>query len=151
MPMPTDDMVTAIFKKLDASTLLQGATYLNGTDKIEKQARRRKGMVAPCITMKIGGTSLNTESKVMDATVYINTYVADHANGTANYVKLSSIAVTVEALLEDADLSSYSMYRFFNCYVVSPHGEAYFDPDFPDEHYVTTVIRYQCQGDLGVA
>lgn len=137
--------LTAVFKALDADTTLQGANYLNGTDRIEKGSRRRKGLTAPCIAIKVGGTLLNTEDKVQDAILYINSYAQDQQNGTPDLTRLSAIAGQVEALLDDAALKAAAGMRYFNCYVTSPHGEAYFDPDFPNEHYVSTTVRIQCQ------
>ncbi|HOT98863.1 MAG TPA: hypothetical protein PKZ83_17205 [bacterium] len=145
MPVSAYTILTTVFKKLDADTTLQGASYLNGTDRIEKGPRRRKGLTAPCITMKIGGTSLDTDDKVQDATIYINSYALDKSNGTPDLTRLSAIAGQVETLLDDASLTAASGMRYFNCYVTSPHGEAFLDPDFPDEHYVSTIIRVQCQ------
>lgn len=138
-------ILTALFKTLDADATLQGANYLGGTDRIEKGYRRRKGLTAPCIAMKIGGATMNTEGKVQDALIYINSYALDKANGTADLTRLSAIAGQVETLLDDTNLTAASGMRFFNCYVTSPHGEAYYDPDFPDEHYVATALRVQCQ------
>jgi|GEM_PF-2391813 len=145
MPVTAYTFLTAVFKKLDADATLQGANYLNGTDRIEKSSRRRKGLTAPCITIKIGGTSINTDDKVQDSILYINAFAADKANGTADLTKLSAIAGQVETLLDDASLTATAGMRYFNCYVTSPHGEAYFDPDFPNERYVTTTVRVQCQ------
>jgi len=145
MPVTAYTFLTAVFKKLDADTTLQGANYLNGTDRIEKGSRRRKGLSAPCIAMKVGGTSLDTDDKVQDVILYINSYAKDQENGTADVTRLSVIAGQVETLLDDASLAAASGMRYFNCYVTSPHGEAYFDPDFPNEHYVSTTVRIQCQ------
>ena len=145
MPVTANTFLTAVFKKLDADATLQGANYLNGTDRIEKGSRRRKGLTAPCVAMKVGGTSLDTDDKVQDAILYINSYAKDQENGTADVTRLSAIAGQVETLLDDVSLTAASGMRYFNCYVTSPHGEAYFDPDFPNEHYVSTTVRIQCQ------
>jgi len=145
MPVTANTFLTAVFKKLDADATLQGANYLNGTDRIEKGSRRRKGLTAPCVAMKVGGTSLDTDDKVQDAILYINSYAKDQENGTADVTRLSAIAGQVETLLDDASLTAASGMQYFNCYVTSPHGEAYFDPDFPNEHYVSTTVRIQCQ------
>jgi len=138
-------ILTAVFKKLDADATLQGSTYLNGTDRIEKGSRRRKGLIAPCITMKIGGTSMDTDDKLQEALIYVNSYALDKANGTPDLTRLSAIAGRVEDLLDDVALTAVTGMRFLNCYVTSPHGEAFLDPDFPDEHYVSTAIRVQFQ------
>ncbi len=145
MPVTAYTFLTAVFKKLDADTTLKGANYLNGTDRIEKGSRRRKGLTAPCVAMKVGGTSLDTDDKVQDVILYVNSYAKDQENGTADVTRLSAIAGQVETLLDDASLTAASGMRYFNCYVTSPHGEAYFDPDFPNEHYVSTTVRIQCQ------
>lgn len=145
MPVSAYTILTAVFKKLDADTTLQGASYLNGTDRIEKGSRRRKGLTAPCITMKIGGTSLDTDDKLQDALIFINSYALDKGNGTPDLTRLSAIAGQVESVLDDVALTPVTGMRFLNCYVTSPHGETYLDPDFPDEHYVSTAVRVQCQ------
>ncbi len=146
MPVTANNILTAVFSRLNTDSTLQGANYLTSTGRIEKGPRRHKGLTAPCITMKIGGSSLDTESKVVDAILYINSYTADKANGTADLTRLALIGSQVETLLDDYALSPGSGYRFFNCYVTSPAGEAFLDPDFPDEHYMTVTVRIQCQG-----
>lgn len=145
MPVTADNILTALFQRLNSDATLQDAIYLSAAGRIEKGPRRKKGLSAPCMAMKIGGHSLDTESKVQDAIIYINAYAADKANGTADLARLSAVAGRVETLLEDYTLTAGTGYRFFNCYVTSPHGEAFLDPDFPDEHYMSSTVRVQCQ------
>lgn len=145
MPVTANHILTALFQRLNNDATLQGANYLTGSGRIEKGPRRRKGLTAPCLAMKIGGHSIDTESKVQDVLIYVNAYAVDKANGSADLARLSAIAGQVEALLEDCTLTAGSGYRFFNCYITSPHGEAFLDPDFPDEHYMSSTVRVQCQ------
>jgi hypothetical protein len=137
-----DEILTAVFKVLDADLTLQGATYLNGTDKIEKNTRRKENFVNPTVTMKTGGTGIDMEIKVQDATVYVNVFVDNNTNGTANTSKLSRIAKRIESLLDDTNLT-ISGSRVFNCFLTAPHSGPYFDQSFPDEHYVSSVFRIQ--------
>jgi len=145
MPITADHILTAVFKRLNADATLQGASYLTGSGRIEKGPRRRKGLTAPCVTLKLAGLGIDTESKVEDALVYINCYAADKPNGTADVARLALVGSQIETLLDDYPLAPGTGYRFFNCYVTSPHGEAFMDPDFPDEHYMTSTVRIQCQ------
>ena len=152
MSVNANDVLTVLYKRIVADTILPTADYLDSTGRVEKQPRRREGLTAPCITMKIGGRSVNTESKVEDFIIYINSYAKDLSNGTADTKRLALIGNHVDMLIEDYNFQTLAglSFRFFNCYVVSPHGEIFFDPDFPDEHYMVTTIRFQAQNDLGV-
>jgi len=145
MPVTADNILTALFQRLNSDATLQGANYLTASGRIEKGLRRKKGLSAPCLAMKIGGHSLDTESKIQDAIIYINAYAADKPNGTADVARLALVGSQIETLLDDYALTPGTGYRFFNCIVTSPHGEAFLDPDFPDEHYMTSTVRIQCQ------
>jgi len=138
-----DQILVAVYKKLQADTTLQGATYLNGTTKIEKGTSRKKGFANPTITMKIGGSSNDIVSKLQDCTVYVNVFVDDKTNNTPNVKTLSLIAGRVESTLDDASLTNPTGARIINCYLTSPHGTIGWDREHPEEHFVTSVFRIQ--------
>ena len=138
-----DQILTAVFKKLDGDSTLQGSTYLNGTDKIEKGPFRKQGFTNPTAAIKIGGASMDTEVKVQDCTVYVMVYCDNLSNGTANTALLSKIAGAIEVLLENASLTTPTGIRFLNCYLIGPHVSAMYDEAHPDEHYTASVFRIQ--------
>ena len=137
-----DEMLTAIFATLDADATLQGASYLNGTDKVEKGPRRKEGVVNPSVTIKLGGTDIATEGKIQDAIVYVSSFCNNYGNGAANVKTLSLISNKVDDLLDDKSLT-ISGSRAFNCYLTAPHNGPYWDSQHPDEHYMTSTFRIQ--------
>ena len=143
MTVTADQILTAVFKKLDGDNTLKGVTYLNGSNKIEKGPFRKQDFVNPTIALKIGGAGMDTEVKVQDCTVYVMVYVDNNVNGTANTALLSKIAGAVEVLLENASLTAPTNTRFLNCYLTSPHQGAIYDEQHPDEHFTASVFRVQ--------
>jgi len=139
-----DEILTAVFKVLDGDATLQASDYLNGTEKIIKGTFRPKNLQNPSITLKLGGTGIDTEIKLQDATVYVNVFADNYRNGAADLEKLAKIAKRVEALLDDAHLANPTGGKFFNCYLSAPQNGPYYDNEHPDEHYLTSVFRIQC-------
>jgi len=138
----SDEILTAVFKILDADSTLQGSAYLNGNDKIEKSPQRRKGISNPSVIMKMGGAGIDTENKLQTALIYITTFVDDLNNGVSNTQKLSKIQKRIESLLDDISITITGG-RVFNCYLTNPHSGVYWDSKIPDEHFVTSAFRLQ--------
>lgn len=137
-----NEILTAIFSVLDSDSTLQGSTYLDGTDKIEKGPRRKEKVVNPSCIIKLGGTGIATEGKVQDAIVYISSFCDNYDNGSANVKRLSLIQNRIDELLDDKSLTITGS-RVFNCYLTAPHNGPYYDETHPDEHYATSTFRVQ--------
>jgi len=137
-----DEKLTAIFGVLDADSTLQGASYLNGTTKIEKGSKRREGISNPTVIMKISGEGMDVENTLQDTVVYVSVFADDYDNGAANISKLSLIANRIDGLLHDATLT-ISGKKVFNCMLTGPHFGPIWDNVHPNEHYVTSMFRIQ--------
>jgi hypothetical protein len=140
-----DNVLTAIYKVLQADSTLQGANYLNGASNIEKGPRRaeRKAETATRgLIIKGGGNGIADEgAPLQDGIIYISAFVENNDDGTAKNKTLSLISGRVETLLQNTTLT-ISGARMFNCYLTAPH-QTFYDPQTPDEHYSTSAFRVQ--------
>lgn len=97
----TDDILSALYVKLQADTTLQGATYLNGTTKIYKGPKRAENFTNPTLTIVMITNPLEPYVKEQRAYYSINAFVDAHSDGTANTPTLGRIAHRVASLLDD--------------------------------------------------
>lgn len=98
----TDDILSALYVKLQADTTLQGATYLNGTTKIYKGPKRAENCTNPTMTIVMITNPLGTYVKEQTIYYAVNVFADANSDGTVNLPVLGRIAYRVASLLDDS-------------------------------------------------
>ncbi|MCH7619733.1 MAG: hypothetical protein IH880_08205 [Candidatus Marinimicrobia bacterium] len=132
-----NEIISAVWRKLNADSTLQGASYLGGAGKIWTGSKRPMQTDNPLLTIE-GSRQLN-ESLMERWELIIKAYADDSDNGTADLTKLGNITNRVADLLHNADMT-ISGGRIHTVYFDSS-SEAVYDPQHQKEHRQESIFR----------
>ena len=132
-----NEIISAVWRKLNADATLQGASYLGGAGKIWTGSKRPMQTDNPLLMIE-GSRQLN-ESSMEQWDLIIMAYADDSDNGTADLTKLGNITNRVTDLLHNADMTIAGG-RIRSIYLESS-SEAAYDPQHQKEHRQDSIFR----------
>lgn len=101
---------------------------------------RKVSSADECITVNAPSMPMDPNSKAYNGTILINYYCPNYGGGNANIEKMGPAAARIVEIMDDnpLDITGYSNYNFV---VDEPMGPL-FDPDAPDEHFMSIRINF---------
>ena len=126
-----NEILSAVWKKLNADATLQGTSYLKSSGKIWTGSKRPMQTDNPLLT--IAGSRQLHESRMERWQLLIKAYADDTDNGSVDMTRLGNITDRVVDLLHNADMTIMGG-RIMSIYLDSS-SEALYDPQHQKEHH----------------
>ena len=126
-----NEILSAVWKKLNTDATLQGASYLKNSGKIWTGSKRPMQTDNPLLTIE-GSRELN-ESQMERWQLLIKAYADDADNGSVDMTRLGNITDRVVDLLHNADMTLTGG-RIRSIYL-DDSSEALYDPQHQKEHH----------------
>lgn len=148
--MDKNKLMTAALMRILNDTGSQGDLGdLLGNIKAMKGARRPKNSDGEYedewITINIPSAPQQPDTTIRQGTMLINYYKKNYSSGNAYVEKLCPVGARIEKLFHDKPLE-VNDYNIYNMAVEDTMGPLY-DPDDPDEHFTSTIIRFNLIGE----
>ena len=132
-----NEILSAVWKKLDTDATLQGASYLKNSGKIWTGSKRPMQTDNPLLTIE--GSRQLYESQMEQWQLLIKVYVDDADNGSVDMTRLGNITDRVVDLLHNAEMTITGG-RIRSVYLDSS-SEALYDPQHQKEHHQELTFR----------
>ena len=132
-----NEILSAVWKKLDTDATLQGASYLKNSGKIWTGSKRPMQTDNPLLTIE--GSRQLYESQMEQWQLLIKAYVDEADNGSVDMTRLGNITDRVVDLLHNAEMTITGG-RIRSVYLDSS-SEALYDPQHQKEHHQELTFR----------
>ena len=113
---------------------------LGGEITVYKGPRKPTKAKNPCFTVHVLTASRDPDAKNYNGTLLINFYHDNYVSGNAAVEKMGPVADRVVELFDDRPLEIEG-YSNYDLVVQEPLGPL-FDPDFPDEHFMSIRVKF---------
>ena len=132
-----NEILSAVWKKLNADATLQTASYLGSSGKIWTGSKRPMQTDNPLLTIE-GSRQLHP-SQMEQWQLLIQAFADDADNGSVDMTRLGNITDRVVDLLHNADMTITGG-RIRSIYLESS-SEALYDPQHQKEHHQVLTFR----------
>ena len=132
-----NEILSAVWKKLDADATLQGTSYLKNSGKIWTGSKRPMQTDNPLLTIE--GSRQLYESQMEQWQLLIKAYVDEADNGSVDMTRLGNITDRIVDLLHNAEMTITGG-RIRSVYLDSS-SEALYDPQHQKEHHQELTFR----------
>ncbi len=113
---------------------------LGGEITVYKGPRKPTKSKSPCFTVHVLTAPRDPDAKNYNGTLLINFYHDNYTSGNAAVEKMGPVAARVVELFDDQPLSIEG-YNNYDLVVQEPLGPL-FDPDLPDEHFMSIRVKF---------
>lgn len=140
--MDVNKILTPVMIRLlnDKNTTGSLDDLLGGEITVYKGPRKPTKSKNPCFTVHVLTAPREPDSKAHNGTLLINFYCDNYTSGNANVELMGPAADRVIELFDDRPLEIEG-YSNYDLVVQEPLGPL-FDPDFPDEHFMSIRVRF---------